>query len=198
MRTFAKKIKFMKQILFFLGLAVLLSGIYTSCKPDSLDALREDEIVALDKYVKDNNLTDKKDESGIYFKLLERSEDTTLIRSGFKLLIEFNITFVDGKKIPLGYYFTTDDGLGHHFEPRFFYVDVSNNIINEEYIQQIAGFHLGLKKMHVGDTAFMVIPSELAFKAVDNSGTMGIPRFSTLLVTVTVKQGWSLAQQNAD
>ena len=47
----------MKQILFVLGLVVLLSGIFTSCKPDALDALREDEIVALDKYVKDNNIT---------------------------------------------------------------------------------------------------------------------------------------------
>ncbi len=188
----------MKQILFFLGLAVLLSGIYTSCKPDALDALREDEIVALDKYVKDNNLADKKDATGIYFKMLERSSDTTLVRPKFKLLLEFTITFIDGKEIPLGYYFTTDDGLGHHYEPRVFYVDVSNEVINEEYIQQIAGFHHGLKKMHIGDKAFMVIPSELAFKAVDNSGTTGIPRFSTLLATVTVKKGWSVAQQNEE
>ena len=36
----------------------------------------------------------------------------------------------------------------------------------------------------------MVIPSELAFKAVDNS-SIGIPRFSTLLAKVYVKSGLS-------
>ncbi len=185
----------MKQILFVLGLVVLLSGIFTSCKPDALDALREDEIIALDKYVKDNNLAAAKDESGIYFKLLEPSADTTLVRSGFKVLLEFTITFIDGSAIPVNYYFTTDDGLGHHYEPRAFYVDVSNDVVNLEYVQQIAGFHHGLKKMHVGETAFMVIPSELAFKAVDNSSTIGIPRFSTLLATVYVKKAYSPDEQ---
>jgi hypothetical protein len=186
----------MKQILFILGLVVLLSGIFTSCKPDALDALREDEIVTLDKYVKDNNLAGAKDDAtGIYFKLLERSSDTTLVRSGFKLLLEFTVTFIDGTAIPIDYYFTTDDGEGRHFEPRSFYVDVSNEIVNEEYVQQIAGLHRGLKKMHVGDKALMVIPSELAFKAVDMSSTLGIPRFSTLLVTVYVYRGYSPAQQ---
>ncbi|MBW8334114.1 MAG: FKBP-type peptidyl-prolyl cis-trans isomerase [Prolixibacteraceae bacterium] len=186
----------MKQILYILGLVVLLSGIFTSCKPDPLDAMRENEIVTLDKYIKDNNLAGAKDDAtGIYFKLIERSSDTTLVRSGFKLLLEFTITFIDGKEIPVDYYFTTDDGLGHHYEPRSFYVDVSNDLVNQEYVQQIVGLHRGLKKMHVGDKAFMVIPSELAFKAVDMSSTLGIPRFSTLLATVYVKKGYSPAQQ---
>jgi hypothetical protein len=182
----------MKQILYILGLVILLSG----CKENTLDTLRENEIAALNKYVKDNNLTDAKDVSGIYFKLTERSSDTTWIRSGFKVLLEFNITLINGDSIPINYYFSTGDGLGHNFEPRAFYVDVNNDdIVNEEYIQQIAGLHLGLKKMHVGDRAFMVIPSELAFKAVDNTSTTGIPRFSTLLATVYVKKGISPADQ---
>lgn len=181
----------MKQYLYALGFVVMLSGIYTSCKTSSLDTLREDEIVALDKYVKDNNL-DAKDVSGIYFKLTERSADTTLIRSGFKVMIEFKITLLDGTAIP--YYFSTDDGFGHNYEPFAFYVDVSDATLNLQYVQQIAGLHKGLKKMHVGDRAFMVIPSELAFKAVDNS-SIGIPRFSTLLATVYAKNGYSPAQQ---
>jgi hypothetical protein len=188
----------MKQILYILGLVLLLSGIFTSCKPDPLDAMRENEIVALDEYVKKNNLAGAKDDAtGIYFKLLEPSSDTTLVlvESRFKLLLEFTITFIDGKAIPVDYFFTTDDGFGHHYEPRTFYVDVSNDVVNQEYIQQIAGLHRGLKKMHVGDKAFMVIPSELAFKAVDMSSTLGIPRFSTLLVTVFVYKGYSPAQQ---
>lgn len=182
----------MKQILYTLSLIVVLSGIFTSCKKNTLDALHEDEVIALDKYVTDNNLTDTKDVSGIYLKIKERSADTTLIRSGFKVMLECKITLLDGTVLQ---YLTTDDGLGHNYEPVSFYVDVSNDIVNASYIQQIAGLHNGLKKMHVGDRAFMVIPSELAFKAVDNSSTLGVPRFSTLLATVYAKKGISPADQ---
>ena len=48
----------MRQYLYILGLIFMLSGIYTSCKTNTLDALHEDEVIALDKYVKDKNLTD--------------------------------------------------------------------------------------------------------------------------------------------
>ena len=49
--------------------------------------------------------------------------------------------------------------------------------------------------MHVGDKALIVIPSELAFKAVDNTSILGIPRFSTLLATVYAKRGYSPKDQ---
>lgn len=179
----------MKQFLYILGLTVLFSGVFSSCKENTLDTLRDNEIVALEKYVKDNNLTTAKDNSGIYFKLIESSSDTTLIRSGFKVMLEYTITLLDTTVI-----FSTADQYGHHYEPDAFYVDVSNDVVNESYVQQIAGMHRGLKKMNVGDRAFMVIPSELAFKAVDNS-SIGIPRFSTLLATVYAKKGYSPAQQ---
>ncbi len=178
----------MKQILFVLGLVVLISGIFTSCKPDALDALREDEIVALDKYVKDNNLTDKKDASGIYFKDIVIGTGDTIM-SGYKVMLNFNITLMDGTVV-----FTTEDDYGHNYEEYSFYVDVNNDIVNQQYVQQIAGLHSGLKKMRIGGRAFMVIPSELAFKAVDNS-SLGIPRFSTLLATVYAKKGYSPEEQ---
>lgn len=178
----------MKQILYIFGFAVVLSVISTSCKTNTLDALHEDEVVARDKYVKDNNLTDALDVSGIYFKdIIKGTGDS--IKSGYKVMLFFSITLLDGTVV-----FTTDDGLGHDYEPFAFYVDVSNTIVNAQYVQQIAGLHKGLKKMFPGGKAFMVIPSELAFKAVDNT-SLGIPRFSTLLATVTVKKAYSPAQQ---
>jgi len=180
----------MKQILFFLGFIVLLSGLFFSCKEDTLDAMRNSEIAALDKYVKDNNLTDAKDVSGIYFKSLIQGTDTTMIRSGFKVMLYFKITLIDGTVI-----FTTEDEAGRNYEEFAFYVDVSNDIVNSSYVQQIAGLHKGLKKMHIGDTALIVVPSELAFKAVDNTSTMGVPRFSTLLATVYAKKGYSPEDQ---
>jgi FKBP-type peptidyl-prolyl cis-trans isomerase len=180
----------MKQYLYILGFIVMFSGIYTSCKTNTLDALHEDEVIALDKYVKDKNLTEYKDESGIYYKDSIIGTDTTMVRSGFKVMLNFNITLLDGTVI-----FSTEDKYGHNYEEYAFYVDATDATITQAYVQQIAGLHKGLKKMRVGGRAFMVIPSELAFKAVDNSTTFGVPRFSTLLVKVYVKKGISAADQ---
>ncbi len=180
----------MKQFLYILGVAVLLAGIYTSCKSTSLDTMRADELATLDKYVKDNNLAAYKDViSGIYFKTITPSTDTTLIRSGFKAMLYFKITLIDGTVV-----FTTEDSAGRNYEEFPFYVDNNSTVVNAQYVQQIAGLHKGLKLMHVGETAFMVIPSELAFKAVDNSA-FGVPRFSTLLATIYVQRAYSPAQQ---
>jgi len=180
----------MKQISYILALAFLLSGIYTSCKKTtSLDTMARDEVVALDVYVKANNLADAKDVSGIYFKDIEVGTGDT-IKSGYKVLMDYKITLLNGTVI-----FTNDDGYGHYYNPYPFYVDVNDATLNLQYVPQIAGLHKGLKKMRVGGRAFMAIPSELAFKAVDNSYSIGIPRFSTLLATVYAKKGYSPAQQ---
>jgi len=179
----------MKQILFFLGFTVLLSGVFTSCKENTLDAMRDDEIAALDKYVKDNSLTDAKDVSGIYYKEIVKGTGDT-IKSGYKVMLYFKITLIDGTVI-----FTTEDEAGRNYEEFAFYVDVSNDIVNASYVQQIAGLHHGLKKMQVGGKALIVIPSELAFKAVDYRSSLGIPRFSTLLATVYAKRGYSPEDQ---
>jgi FKBP-type peptidyl-prolyl cis-trans isomerase len=179
----------MRQYLFILGLIAMLSGIYTSCKTDTLDALREDEITALDKYVKDKNLADFKDASGIYFKDSIVGTGDSIITSGYKLKLNFKITLLDGTVV-----FTTEDSAGRNYEEYTFYVDANDATINQAYVQQIAGLHTGLKKMKAGGRASMVIPSELAFKAVDNS-SIGVPRFSTLLVKVYVKSGLSPYKQ---
>ena len=180
----------MKQYLYILGFIIVFSGLYTSCKKNTLDALHEDEVIALDNYVKAKNLTDYIDASGIYFKDSILGTDTTKVRSGFKVYLYFKITLLDGTVI-----FSTEDKYGHNYEAYDFYVDATDATITQAYVQQIAGLHKGLKKMRVGGRAFMVIPSELAFKAVDNSTTFGVPRFSTLLVKVYVKKGISAADQ---
>jgi FKBP-type peptidyl-prolyl cis-trans isomerase len=180
----------MKQYLFILGFIVLFSGLYTSCKTDTLDTLHQNEVIARDKYVKNHNLANYKDVSGIYFKDSIVGTDTTMVRSGFKVMLNFNITLLDGTVV-----FSTEDKYGHNYEEKDFYVDVSNTIVNQSYVQQIAGLHVGLKKMRIGGRAFMVIPSEQAFKAVvTTTGYVSIPRFSTLLVKVFVKKGYSPAQ----
>lgn len=183
----------MRQYLYMLGLIVMLAGIYTSCKENTLDALREDEVTALDKYVSDKKLADFKDASGIYFKDSIVGPGDSIITSGYKLKLYFKITLLDGTVI-----FTTEDSAGRNFEEYTFYVDANDATINQAYVQQIAGLHSGLKKMRAGGRAFMVIPSELAFKAVDNSSTIGVPRFSTLLVKVYVKSALSPYKQRQE
>lgn len=179
----------MNRILIFIVSTVIVSFLFLSCKTSDLDTLRENEIIALDKYVAENNLEGMKDVSGIYIKHLVVGTGDT-IKSGYKAQLYFNITLINGTVI-----FSTEDSAGRNYEEYSFYVDVSNDVVNQQYVQQIAGIHLGLKKMRVGGRALIVIPSELAFKALDNSMTIGVPRFSTLLATVYVKKAYSPAQQ---
>lgn len=184
----------MKNYLFLLVMLALVIGV-SSCKKDSLDALREYEVVTLNKYIEDNNLAAYKDSTGIYFKKLVENPDATAkkIASKYQTEIYFNISLIN----PEDTVFTTEDGLGHNYETFTFVVDESSSTSGSSYVQQISGLHIGLKKMKVGEKAFMVIPSELAFKAMDYN-SIGIPRFSTLLATVEVKSALSPEELNEE
>jgi len=178
----------MKKILYFLGLAMMLSGMLYSCKEDSLEVMRDKEVAALNKYVKDNNLEAYKDPSGIYFKLDGEHKSTDTIKTGWKVMLHYNITLIDDTTVVL----STEDEYGHNFEEDAFWVDLNNTSDGASPLQKIAGMHIALKKMHIGDRAFVVIPSELAFKAVDiKPGARVIPRFSTLLVSVYARRGYA-------
>ncbi len=179
----------MKQYLQILGLVVVISGIFTTCKPDSLTALQEQEVVTLNSYIKSRNLSEYKDISGIYYKdSIVGTGDS--IKSGYLVKMDYRITLIDGTVV-----FTNEDEYGHKYEQSNFYVDVSNDAVNESYVQQIAGLHKGMKKMRIGGSAFMVIPSEYAFKALDYKSKIGIPRFSTLLVKVYAAKAYSPEEQ---
>jgi FKBP-type peptidyl-prolyl cis-trans isomerase len=164
--------------------------VSTSCnKTTSLESLRQAELAALNQYVTNNGLSDKLDATGIYYEdLVVGTGDT--IKSGYKVMLYFTVSLLNGTVI-----FTTDDGYGHNYEEQAFYVDASSYGSDaNSYLQQIKGLNFGLKKMRAGGSAFMVIPSEYAFQAVDNSNTIGVPRFSTLLVNVKIRRAFSPAQ----
>lgn len=182
----------MKKILYLFGWALLLAGTFASCKENDLEAMRDKELELLDQYVKENNLADFKDPSGIYFKLLESSGDTTKIRKGFRLQLNHHITLVNDTVV-----FSTKDRLGHNYEDEDFYVEINDETVATSKLQRIAGMHIALKKMHIGDKALIVIPSQLAFKALNAEGDYAyIPRFSTLVATVHVRSGYLLPANN--
>lgn len=181
----------MKQYLYILGLAIIISGIFTACKPDTLTALHEDEIASRDKYIKGHNLADFKDVSGLYFKdSIIGTGDT--IKSGYLVKMYLKVSLLDGTLVST---LTTADEFGRNYEEYSFFVDVSNDIVNQQAWQQIAGLHKGFKKMRIGGIANMVIPSELAFQALDKTAALGIPRFSTLVVTAQAVKGYSPEEQ---
>ncbi len=181
----------MKQYLYILGLAIMISGIFTACKPDTLTALHEDEVASRDKYIKDNNLADFKDVSGLYFKdSIKGTGDT--IKSGYLVKMYLKVSLLDGTLVST---LTTEDKYGRNYEEYSFFVDVSNETVNQMPWQQIAGLHKGFKKMRIGGIAKMVIPSELAFQAVDKNSSLGIPRFSTLVVTAHAVKGYTPEEQ---
>lgn len=181
----------MKKILYLLGLALLLAGTFASCKENDLEAMRDNELESLEKYVKENNLADAKDPSGIYFKLLESSGNPTEITKGFKLKLNYHITLIDDSTVV----FSTQDKLGYNYEDDDFYVEITDETVATSMLQKIAGMHIAMKKMHIGDKALIVIPSQLAFKALNTATNIGyIPRFSTLVVNVHVKSGYLLPE----
>lgn len=180
----------MKQILHVLTLVILISAFFASCKEDRLEVMHDNEVSAREKYIKDNNLEQYRDSSGIYIRINQPQSSDSSIVKGYKVMLQYNIFLLDSTKV-----LTTENSAGQTMQEDAFFVDVSNEIVNQNYVQKIAGMHIGLKKMRIGDRAFMVIPSELAYKAVDLSGTIGIPRFSTLVVYVYAKKGYSPYQQ---
>lgn len=176
----------MRKYLYILGFVIVTAVFSSSCKTTDLESLHQAEIAALDQYVKNNGLADKKDTSGIYYEDIAVGTGDS-IKAGYKVMMYFSVSLMNGTTV-----FTTDDGYGHNYNAQAFYVDISNYGSDaNSYLQQITGLNFGLKRMRVGGTAFMVIPSEFAFQAVDNSYTIGVPRFSTLLVNVTVKKAYS-------
>lgn len=177
----------MRHYRYILGLIIITTVIATSCsKTTSLESLRQAEIATLNTYVANNGLADKLDTTGIYYEdLVVGTGDS--IKSGYKVMMYYTISLINGTTV-----FSTDDGYGHNYEEQAFYVDATAYGSDaNSYLQQIKGLNFGLKKMRVGGKAFMVIPSEYAFQAVDNSYTIGVPRFSTLLVHVQIKQAYS-------
>lgn len=181
----------MRQFLYILAFAVVAALFSTSCKTNDLESLHQAELAALNQYVTNNGLTNKLDSTGIYYEdLVVGTGDT--IKSGYKVMMYYKITLLNGTVI-----FSTDDGAGHNYGEQAFYVDVTSYGADaSSYLQQIKGLNFGLKKMRVGGKAFMVIPSQYAYQAVDNSYTIGVPRFSTLLVTVQVKRAYSPEQMS--
>ena len=162
----------MKRYLIFIMLVAAIFAGFSSCKDDNnLDDLRAEELTMLNDYMLENHSGVTPKASGLYFILTEDSGNDSTIRQGDRVEIAYT-----GTLLANGIVFDSNlDSLGRMYEPLT--VTVGTGAV-------ITGMDEGLTFMKNGDKAKMIIPSDLAYGATVKNG---IPRFSTLIFDVEIK-----------
>lgn len=162
----------MRKVVFFFALTASVLVLAVSCKDGlDLDKLRAEELEALEEFIAANNITVEPKESGLYY--IEREKGTgDSIKLGDRVKIFYTGMFIDS---------TIFDATGT-YEPFEFIVGSSS---------VITGMSEGLTYMTQGGKATLIIPSNLAYGATNNT-TLGIPRFSTLIFDVEVYKHYKL------
>ena len=164
----------MKKTIFFLTAIAAVVFLTVSCGNDGLDLekLRAEELEKLDAFIEANGITVEPTASGMYYiEELKGTGDT--IKPGDRVKIFYNAMFIDS--IPFD---ATSD-----YEP-FEFVVGSTDVIT--------GMSEGLTYMTQGGKGTLIIPSNLAYGATNNT-TLGIPRFSTLIFDVEVYKHYKLS-----
>lgn len=154
----------------FNGLAfLLLVTTIFACKENDFEKLRQRELEKLNEYVENNYPNETPKPSGLYFfQLQEGSGDS--IKVGDRVQIFYSTWTVDSILVDETDGYTN----GHRFEPYEFVVG------NGTAIQGLEEAMTYLKK---GGKADLILPSEIAY---GQSGNVGVPGFTTLLMQVEV------------
>lgn len=171
----------MKKILFFLTALGSVIFLTVSCGNDGLDLekLRAEELATLDAFLEANDINVEPTASGMYYiEELKGTGDT--IKPGDRVKIYYTGMFIDS---------TLFDATSP-YEPFEFVVGSSD---------VITGMSEGITYMTQGGKATLIIPSNLAYGATNNT-TLGIPRFSTLIFDVEVYKHYKLSdtQNNSE
>ncbi|WP_053182819.1 FKBP-type peptidyl-prolyl cis-trans isomerase [Sunxiuqinia dokdonensis] len=164
----------MKKTIFFLTAIAAVVFLTVSCGNDGLDLekLRAEELEKLDAFIEANGITVEPTASGMYYiEELKGTGDT--IKPGDRVKIFYTGMFIDSTLFD----FTSD------YEP-FEFVVGSTDVIT--------GMSEGLTYMTQGGKGTLIIPSNLAYGATNNT-TLGIPRFSTLIFDVEVYKHYKLS-----
>jgi FKBP-type peptidyl-prolyl cis-trans isomerase len=119
----------------------------------------------LQKYLKQNKITEKPTASGLYY--IEKAKGTgPQIHAGSKVSVQYTGTLLNGKKF--------DSSRDHGGKP--FDVEVGKGSV-------IKGWEEGLLHMAKGGKATLIIPSSIAYGAQEMNG---IPAYSTLVFDLEV------------
>jgi FKBP-type peptidyl-prolyl cis-trans isomerase len=164
----------MKKILFFLTIIGSVIFLTVSCGNDGLDLekLRAEELEKLDAFIEANDIEVEPTSSGMYYiEEIKGTGDT--IKPGDQVKIFYTGMFIDS---------TIFDGTTP-YEPFEFVVGSSD---------VITGMSEGLTYMYQGGKGTLIIPSNLAYGATNNT-SLGIPRFSTLIFEVEVYKHYKLS-----
>jgi FKBP-type peptidyl-prolyl cis-trans isomerase len=166
----------MKKIFGILIIAVAAVLIF-SCKDDnSLEKLRQNELVKLDAFIEEHYHDSVPKPSGLYYFEDFQGFGDSLIQPGDRVQIFYatwtiDSVLIDESDYPGGY------TKGYKFEPLEFIVGAGG---------VIAGLEEAAIYMRQGTVANLVIPSELAYGQNGSYGTVLVPGFTSLLMQVEV------------
>jgi len=166
----------------FLHCLIFISGIiiFSGCLKNDDEELQNAEKTKLDRYIKAHNyftLT----KSGLYYRETKKGTGATPTDSDF-VLINTSWYLLDSTLVG-----TNDTVLA---KSKGIYPFVSYKGPVKLYLPycSVAGLTEGIKMMHVGGKAQLVVPSSLAY---DGYQTSTIPKYSTLLINVELLRTFS-------
>lgn len=151
-----------------------------SCKDNSLEALRKDELAKLDAFIKENYPGEEPKPSGLYYiEEIKGSGDS--IVPGDKVQIFYAAWTVDSILVDETNGYTN----GYRFEPLEFTVLPASQLSasTATSISKTPGLHEAITYMQLGTVSNLVMPSQIAY---GQNGMIGIPGFTTLLLHVEV------------
>jgi FKBP-type peptidyl-prolyl cis-trans isomerase len=163
----------MKSIYLFLFISL---GLLSGCAFNEINQQTEQADAAIQKYIKDRNLTMQKTADGMYF--LKDTKGSTGKTASTSDLIKFHykMTLLDGTL-----------------------VDSTNRVLNqfkaEVWGTKATVFSLPLSNLKEGESGVFILPASLAF---GGSSFGNVPSYSTIRVDITVISIRTEAEQMAD
>ena len=159
----------MKRIVFSSLFLIIAVAAFFACNNDDFGKLRENELIKLDEFIRNNYPDVDSKPSGLYY-IETKSGVGDSVKAGDIVQIFYSTWTIDSVLIDE----TNGYSLGHRFEPFEYTVGAGSAISGLEEASQF---------MKPGTCANLVLPSELAY---GQNGTTGVAGFTTLLMEVEV------------
>lgn len=169
----------MKLKLLNLFLLLIAAAFFFSCRENSLEKLRENELKKLAEYIQNNYHDLKPLPSGLYFDKVSEGTGDSLIKAGDRVQIYYATWTLDSLLLDETNGYTS----GYRYDPFEFVVGTDD---------AIQGLQQAVTMMKKGGVANLVIPSELAY---GQTGSIGIGGFTTLLMQIEIYKVYPAGSQ---